>query len=271
METMKTRDLRDTKKALENKMMLDTMQIDSQKWPTLLDLNAKVDANVVLPQTILNYGEYQTKLQNLAFYAEQGDHESMQRILDKEDVMDKKNLLLQPIFRDLKSIIKHMTYTEEYKILKEYLDNRTAILNSYPENTDKCKKGLAMLEQEYAKLLKNYKKQFEEPSKKLKILQKRLEDMFQLLNLWTQYVEVIYMPEGDIHVLDSLSKTDARPEDASYGIKTQQREMDMRIKTLFGKDVEKKEEGKDEGDKGDKDEEYETVNEGMTTDTTEAP
>ena len=102
----------------------------------------------------------------------------MQKILDKEDVMDKKNLLLQPIFRDLKSLIKHMTYTEEYKILKEYLDNRTAILNSYPENTDKCKKGLAMLEQEYAKLLKNYKKQFDEPSKKLKILQKRLEDMF---------------------------------------------------------------------------------------------
>ncbi len=51
-------------------MMLDVMQIDSRKWPTLADLNTKVNENVVLPQTILNYGEYQKKLQNLAFYAE---------------------------------------------------------------------------------------------------------------------------------------------------------------------------------------------------------
>lgn len=67
---MRFRDISDTKKALENKMMLDVMQIDSRKWPTLADLNTKVNENVVLPQTILNYGEYQKKLQNLAFYAE---------------------------------------------------------------------------------------------------------------------------------------------------------------------------------------------------------
>lgn len=77
MHKMRVKDLRDTKKNMENRLMLDVMQVDSQKWPTLQDLNTKVDENVVLPQTILNYGEYQTKLQNLAFYAEQGDHESM--------------------------------------------------------------------------------------------------------------------------------------------------------------------------------------------------
>jgi hypothetical protein len=52
----------------------------------------------------------------------------MQKLLDKEDVMEKKNVLLQPIFRDLKSAIRHMTYTDEFKIIKEYLDNRTTIL-----------------------------------------------------------------------------------------------------------------------------------------------
>jgi hypothetical protein len=66
---------------------------------------------VVLPQTILNYGEYQNKLQNLAFYAEQGDHESMQKLLDKEEVIEQKNAILQPLFRDIKSAIKFMTYT----------------------------------------------------------------------------------------------------------------------------------------------------------------
>ena len=128
---MRKKDLLDTRKAMENRIMLETMQIDSKKWPTIFDLNTKIDENVVIPQTILNYGEYQSKLQNLAFYAEQGDHEAMQKILNKEGVMDKKNLLLQPIFRDLKSMIKHMTYTEEYQLLKEYIDNRTLILQCY--------------------------------------------------------------------------------------------------------------------------------------------
>jgi hypothetical protein len=62
LQRMKVKDLFDNKKKMENKMMLDVMQIDSSKWPTLADLNTKVNENVVLPQTILNYGEYQKKL-----------------------------------------------------------------------------------------------------------------------------------------------------------------------------------------------------------------
>ena len=59
LQRMKIKDLNDTKKAMETRMMLDVMQIDSEKWPTLSNINEKVDENVVLPQTILNYGEYQ--------------------------------------------------------------------------------------------------------------------------------------------------------------------------------------------------------------------
>lgn len=52
----------------------------------------------------------------------------MQKILDKESTMDKKNVFLQPLFRDLKSMIKHMTYTEEYKLMAEYIANRNLVL-----------------------------------------------------------------------------------------------------------------------------------------------
>lgn len=131
MQKMKTKDLRDTKKAIETRMMLDTMKIDSRRWPTLADMNEKIDENVILPQTILNYGEYYNKLQNLAFFAEQGDHESMQKLLDKEDIMEKKNLLLQPIFRDLKSMISHMSSTEESRLLREYVEARNQLLSKY--------------------------------------------------------------------------------------------------------------------------------------------
>lgn len=62
LDRMRFRDLKDTKRAMDNRIMLDVMQVDSRKWPTLSNMNEKVDENVVLPQTILNYGEYQTKL-----------------------------------------------------------------------------------------------------------------------------------------------------------------------------------------------------------------
>jgi hypothetical protein len=59
--------------------------------------------------------------------------------------MEKKNLMLQPLFRDLKSMIKHMSMTEEYKMLKEYVDCRNLILKNYPEDCQKGKEGLEKL------------------------------------------------------------------------------------------------------------------------------
>lgn len=51
--------------------MLDALQIEAtRQWPTLGNLDFKINADVVLPQTILNYGEYQQKLQRLAMYAD---------------------------------------------------------------------------------------------------------------------------------------------------------------------------------------------------------
>ena len=79
----------------------------------------------------------------------------MQSILDKEEVITKKNNLLQPIYRDLKSAISSMTFTPEYKLMREYIRNRALILNALPENSEKAQKGLAELKLNYAKLLKN--------------------------------------------------------------------------------------------------------------------
>ena len=68
--------------------MLDAMQLESKYWPELGNLSATINECVIVPQTVLNYGEYHNKLQNLAFFSEQGDHEGMQQILDNKAVMD---------------------------------------------------------------------------------------------------------------------------------------------------------------------------------------
>jgi len=72
------------------------------------------------------------------------------------------------------------------------------------------------------------------------------------------------MPESEIHILSAIQNMEARPEDAAYGLRTQEAEIKKRINTLFSNKEEQEEAVEEEED-------YETVNEGMTTDTTEAP
>ena len=74
---MRNHDIAEGKRRLENRYKLDAMTIDSRRWPKLDDLDNTIATNVILPQTVLNYADYQNKLQRLAFYAESGDHEAM--------------------------------------------------------------------------------------------------------------------------------------------------------------------------------------------------
>lgn len=126
--------------------MLDAMVIESRRWPKLNDLDKSISTNIILPQTVLNYAEYQEKLQRLAFYAEQGDNEAMQKVLDKEEVITKKNGFLQPLYRDIKTAVKHMTYTPTFKLMREYLRNRQLILEALPEGSAKAEQGIADLQ-----------------------------------------------------------------------------------------------------------------------------
>jgi len=63
-------------------------------------------------------------------------------------------------------------------------------------------------------------------------------------------------------MISAVEKMDARPEDAAYGARTSEIETKKRINTLFSPEKDAAVADKDD---------YETVNEGMTTDTTEAP
>ncbi len=72
--------------------------------------------------------------------------------------------------------------------------------------------------------------------------------MFQLLSIWTQYVDVIYMPESEIAILDTLRKAEMNPEGSSYRSLTEEKgtfiiniilllyiDQKKRLETLFGK------------------------------------
>lgn len=56
---MKHKDISNMRANINKKLMLDAMSLEQrQSWPTLGTLDEKIDADLILPQTILNFGEY---------------------------------------------------------------------------------------------------------------------------------------------------------------------------------------------------------------------
>lgn len=114
-----------------------------------------------------------------------------------------------------------------------------------------------------------------DPGFGLRVMQKRVEDMFQLLNLWQRYVDIIYAPEGEIDVLIQLKEEGGEfssPShagglaDSHFGRKVSEEATDERLKTLFAKtqhDLDNMAAQAEERN----DEPYRTVDEGATTDT----
>ena len=89
------------------------------------------------------------------------------------------------MYRDLKTIIRHMTYTEEYKLMREYVRNRQLLLDALPEESQRAQEGLEALKQQYALLVRNQRARMRDsPGYRLETMKKRLEDMFKLLNCW---------------------------------------------------------------------------------------
>lgn len=202
---MRRSDIAKMKDKLDKKLMLDAMQLEADRsWPTMATLDKRINADVVIPQTILNYGEYQDKLQKLAMYAEQGNDKAMQDLLDNQNVIAQKNKLLQPIFRDIKANIRHMTHTPEFELMREYVEKRNILLESVRGLKDQASQDKVMKEfrDNYAKLLAL--KQQEITSNQgyhLDLLLHRLNCMHELLSLWSEYVEIIYMSEVEAGLL----------------------------------------------------------------------
>jgi len=48
-------DIEDGKRLLENRYMLDAMQIESRRWPKVTEDKVELDTKFMIPQTVLNY------------------------------------------------------------------------------------------------------------------------------------------------------------------------------------------------------------------------
>lgn len=100
-------------------------------------------------------------------------------------------------------------------------------------------------------------------------MEQRLEDMFKLLHLWQQYVDVIYAPENEINILQFMKESGrlgAFDNEGRFTSKVKNEEIEKKLADLFAKDLDDLNEQVDTV-KDAIDELYMTANEDQTTDT----
>lgn len=65
------------------------------------------------------------------YMTDAGDYEGAEKVLESTDVGDIKNGYLRPIYREIKTIIRSMTYNEEAQMYLDYIALKDKITNHY--------------------------------------------------------------------------------------------------------------------------------------------
>lgn len=172
-----------------------TLEIDSLKWPELETLKD----NIVVPSTVLHQQMYLDRLAKIAMLAELGDHKGMELALNDEETIKEKNQLLRPLYSDIKLIIRQMSRNEENEILRDFHSHAGQILSSFADDEEKIK-AIDELQVLYAKVIQK-KIDAKTPIDTLQEMSKQLNNLFKLMIVWHQYVEIIYMPANEIEMM----------------------------------------------------------------------
>ena len=217
-ERDKWRAVKEMKKLRERQMYLQAIHIDHEA-PTP-------------PPAVLDHEQYFERLQNLALLAEKGQYEEMEKVLKNQEIVDEKNMYLQPIFRNIKKAIRFITKTEEAELTHRLkVEGREADIP--------------------AEIQKLREKDID-PIIMIKKLERHITSLFHLIANWVQYVEVIYLPESKVQTLKHLR---LHSEDRFKEAEEHQKEYLKKILKSEDKEEELK---------------YQTVDEGLTSDTAES-
>lgn len=123
--------------------------------------------------------------------------------------------------------------------MREYLHKRRELINATKGRIgdEELEGALRELQLNYARLLSLRQRKIKyNLNLRVQTLHQRLEDIFELLALWQQYVEIIYMPDWEMDWLKSTMEIEARDDSMSYANKMKEHDIQKRLNLLFGPD-----------------------------------
>ncbi|CAI2361986.1 unnamed protein product [Moneuplotes crassus] len=234
---------------------------EKNKWHRIKDMQKlrerqmylqalKIDTSAPVPSpTIVDFTHYYERLQNLAMLTIHGNYSEAEKLLRNEETVEEKNIYLQPLYRNLKKCIRFITKTEEAQITKKYHRLMAGVITGAMDDQENL---LNDLKEKYENELLQMKKKDSVPKMKLKKLETNITSLFHLIMLWTQYTDIIYLPENAVQAL-KFGRLNVG--DTSSSAAHEQQEYLKKVLDT-GKKVEEFA--------------YQTVEEGITTDTTDS-
>jgi len=205
----------------ERQMYLQAIQID-QSAPTP-------------PPTVLDHGLYYERLQNLAFLSMHGKYKEVENVLNNKEIVDEKNIYLQPLFRQLKAWIRYISKTDEAEITKKFKQKLAGVIAS---NIEDKQPRIDLLREEYEHEILSLRQVDSQPTQMIKKLEKHITSLFHLLVTWMHYADIIYCPENIIKQMKfgRLNPESDKLEDSkqaiSYFKNIQQREEELKYQTV---------------------------------------
>lgn len=112
--------------------MLSLLDEQSKHWITIDNLNQKVEENInlLMPSSILSHKDYYRRIQKQAILYDQGQYDEAEDVRMNKETIDFKNKILINIYRDLKNLIRKVSFTEEHSIFEHYKDYVARVKNS---------------------------------------------------------------------------------------------------------------------------------------------
>lgn len=105
--------MEDDEKHAEQQALLNLLDKQSENWLTPHNFNSRISnvLDLILPPTIGSHKDYYNKINKYALMVEEGKLEEAEEFKRKDLNQDFKNNLLEPVYTNLKRMIKSLTTT----------------------------------------------------------------------------------------------------------------------------------------------------------------
>ena len=189
------------------KLLMDTLNLESTRWITLENYSKLIKENLLLPHN-LKFSSYYVKLQRESEIAGLGKIVSKKDFYNNRKESNIKNYFLLEYFTDVKSLIRHLTYTPLQPLFEDF-EAVKAKLFDYPDKI----REIAKKYKEVAAAWKN-KEKINTEIYLIRLLA-QLKLVSQLSIKWNEYIEIAKMDDVEIALLNSGLKSEEKFEDNS--------------------------------------------------------
>ena len=191
-EKQRKADLRAQEKAQKVEMIsnwVDRLNIESENWITKDNFEEKINEELIIPEAIHSTSYYE-KLRQKSYLTELGSPQTRFDAYNNRGETRLRNSYLFPIFIEIKSAIKHLTWTEQHKLEHEFKTDKALLLLEDIPQVDQVPK----LRDLYKNLAQAQVGQ-ETQEAKLQKLYDYLRTLQTLLVNWQKYVTIAQMDE----------------------------------------------------------------------------